>query len=207
MLIQNLVSGKRKSDKIVIGLIGTHKGVGVTHLGIMLSNYLSKHKGFRVAYLEMNMEDDIKYLLYAFESDMDKLCEVNQFSIFNTTYYKNVRDPELIKILNEDYEYFILDFGTDFNKNKNELLRCDVKLVIGSLTEWKRQYLVQFIDNKRELPSFSNWKYLIVFGQRKDLIIASSEFHIKLNRIGYEPDPFLLSKESKDLFQKLIYPS
>lgn len=207
MLIQNIVSGKRKSNKIVIGLIGTHKGVGVTHLGIMLSNYLSKHKGFRVAYLEMNREDDIKYLLYALEEDMDKLCEANHFSIFNTTYYKNVRDPELIEILNEDYEYFILDFGTDFNKNKNELLRCDVKLVIGSLTEWKRKYLVQFIDNKRELPSFSNWKYLIVFGQRKDLRIASSEFHIKLNQIGYEPDPFLLSKESKDLFQKLIYPS
>lgn len=207
MLISNVVSGRSKNDKVVIGLIGTHKGVGVTHFGIMLSNYLSKHKRLKTAYLEMNEEDDIKYLLYAYESNMDKPKEVKEFNIFNTTYYKNVRDPEFIKILNERYEYFILDFGMDFNRNKNEFLRCDVKLVIGSTTEWKRDYLFRFIENKRELPSFPYWKYLIVFGQKKDLRIASSELHIKLNCVGYEPDPFLLSKETKELFQKIIFPS
>lgn len=206
ILLRNIISGSVKTEKKVIGLIGTHKGAGVTHTSIMLASYLSKSKSYKVAYLEMCDEDDIKHLLYAWD-DWDEPLEERQFCIYNTTYYRNVREPELIRILNEEYEYFILDFGTDFNKNKSEFLRCDLKLVIGSLTEWKRQKLFQFIENKKELPGFSNWKYLMVFGQMNDMRIASNELHIKLKSLGFEPDPFLISSKTKELFRKLIFPT
>lgn len=207
ILIRNIIRGRKKPDKIVIGLIGTHKGAGVTHTSIMLANYLSRCRGFKTAYLEMNEEDDIKHLLYAYENNGDKFYEKRKFKIYTTTYYRNVREKDLIEILNEEYEYFILDFGMDFNKNKSEFLRCDLKLVIGSLTEWKRHTLFWFVKSKKELPGFLYWKYLIVFAQKTDIKIASNELHLKLDSIGYEPDPLLLSKETKELFQKIIFPS
>lgn len=205
MLMNHIISGRKKPDQFVIGLIGTHRSVGVTHTGIMIANYLSKWKGFRTAYLEMNDEDDMKHLWYAYEH-RDSFSK-KEFQIYHTTYYRNVREPDLIKILNEDYEYFIMDFGADFSKNESEFLRCDIKLVIGSLTEWKRHFLAQFIENRLLLPGFAHCRYLIVFGQGKDMRMASRELHVHLDSIGYAPDPFLLNKENRTLFQKIIFPS
>lgn len=207
ILISNIVRGKKRTDKVVIGIVGTHTGVGVTHTGIMLSNYLSEHKSVKTAYLEMNEEDDFKHLLYAYERCTEETMEQNHFHINHTTYYKNVRDSELVTIFNEDFEYLILDFGTEFNKNRSEFLRCDIKLVIGSLTEWKRHELFEFVEENSEMPGFVHWKYLIVFGQKRDLRIASHELHTKLEWIGFEPDPYVLSKESIKVFQKIIFPS
>lgn len=206
MLVNRIMSGSKSPEKIVIGLMGTHKGVGVTHTGIMIANYLSKWKRYKTAYLEMSGEDDIKYLWHAYENG-EMSSTKRDFQIYHTTYYKNVREQDLIKILNEDYKYFIMDFGAEFSKNEIEFLRCDIKLVLGSLAEWKRHFLFHFIQNKSLLPGFSQCKYLIVFGQDKDIRIASRELHVHLDAIGYTPDPFLLDKEDKILLQKIIHSS
>lgn len=205
ILFNHILKSSIKSDKIVIGIIGTHHGAGVTHSGIMLSNYLDKYKGVKTAYLEMNHEDELKFLNYAYEGIPDDQEEKKEFVIHNTTYYENVREQDFIQLINLNYQYFILDFGTDYKKDNNEFLRCDIKIVIGSLTEWKRQYLFQFIDSKRQLPGFASWRFLIVFGQKNDLRMASRELHMKLDYIEFEPDPFLLSKESVKLFQRLLF--
>lgn len=197
---------KRKEKTIIIGVMGTHPGVGVTHTAIMLCQYLSKEKYVETAYLEMNQRNEINYLHGAKLGVENGTVVEDLFDIENITFYKNVTSERFITLYNQKYMYCILDLGSDFSQNQEEFLRCDIKILVGSLAEWKRPYTFQCIYAKRHLPGFEYWLHLIVFGQRKDMKIASSELGIRMNGIGYEPDPFLLKGENKKLFQKLLFP-
>ena len=44
----------------VIGVIGTEKGVGATHLSLMLGVFLSIVKGYKVAVVELNRPGSIR---------------------------------------------------------------------------------------------------------------------------------------------------
>ncbi len=195
MLLRSIL---RREKAIRIGVMGTHPGVGVTHTAVMLCQYLSKYKRFRTAYLELNQNDEISYL----HEPMTK----EQFQISRITFCRNVALEELIALYNQDYEYYILDLGIDFSQNQEEFLRCDIKILIGSLTEWKRHYTFGCINHKRYLPGFEHWVHLINLGQAKDIKIASSQLGIRIDGIGYEPDPFVLNQYTKKLFEKLLFP-
>lgn len=200
--MNNISCMKPNKTSVVIGLIGTHKGVGVTHTGIMLSNYISEKINGKTAFLECNENNDFRYLQMAYES-LDESELTKRFNIYNVTYYMNVRDDEVTEILNEDYEYFILDLGTEFQASKKEFLRSDIKLIIGSLTEWKREYLMSFFKSTNYYHLFEKWKYLIVFGHVEEIKELRKQWDYSIYPVPFEPDPFVLSKNSLKFFQKI----
>ena len=52
----------RKNNTMeVIGVIGTEKGVGATHLSLMLGVFLSIVKGYKVAVVELNRPGSIRH--------------------------------------------------------------------------------------------------------------------------------------------------
>lgn len=65
------------------------------------------------------------------------------FTIYDVDYYPAVSIGEIPQILNHGYCYLLYDFGVLTETNYNEFLRCDRKIVIGSLAPWKEQLLPQ----------------------------------------------------------------
>lgn len=190
--------------KLVIGILGTHKGCGVTHLGIMMANYLSNYMGYRTAFLECYPQNDIQHLQnYVYRDDF-VAKEQEEFKIRHVSYHRSVQEHTLPEVFGDAYDGVVLDLGSDFVRNKNEFLRCDKRIVVSSLAAWKHHELERFIKNSNYIKSSSQWLYMIPFGQKRDIKEASKDFHKEIYGIPYETDPFTISKSTLQLFQKLI---
>ena len=63
------------------------------------------------------------------------------FNIHGVDYYPDVTPDELPGLYNQGYQILLFDFGNFGECCIHEFLRCDRKLVIGSLAPWNiRQY-------------------------------------------------------------------
>mgnify|MGYP003750945119 CR=1 FL=1 len=203
ILLKKLSRKESQPGKLVIGVLGTHIGVGVTHLCLLLANYLSEWLGKKVAYIECYPRKDIQHLQYIYEGS-EKGMEKGYFHIHRVTYFKCVRPMEIAEVIGGSYDCIILDMGTEFTKNQNEFLRCDLKLVISSLVPWKQQELEKFLEHTKHVKQSEEWLYLIPFGQKEDIKQISKEMGRKFYSVPYEPDPFVLSAETIYFFQIFI---
>ena len=154
MLLSKLSKDRRGRFREVIGLIGTHHGVGVTHTGLLLAFYFGEELGKKTALIECNGHRDMRLIEQAYEWTNE---EENNFSFHQITCYKEVRSSQIPQILGEDYEYVILDFGTDLITNREELLRCSTKIVVGGRSEWDILKLKEFIRNTEVIRGSEHW--------------------------------------------------
>ncbi len=201
-LLRSIYGLGEQSSRKMIGLIGTHSGVGVTHTGLLIAGFLGNVLGRKTALVEMNTHKDFEQIEEAYYGKGEMTSRL--FKMKHVFYYKNVKQWETTDILNEDYEYIIFDFGSDMKKSQDEFLRCDKKIVISSLSDWKRKYLVQFIQSNQDIKGYSSWMYLFIFGQKRDLLDLKREVKVRAKLMGYEPVPYMLSKETIGLFHSII---
>lgn len=190
--------------KLVIGILGTHKGCGVTHLGILLANYLSEYAGCRTAFLECSPQKDLQYLQDYIFGETEDGVEREAFKIHHVTYHNNIKDQDIAEIIGDAYDCVILDLGTDFLRYKNEFLRCDKRIIVSSLAIWKRHELEGFIKSTSHIKFNNQWIYAIPFGQSRDINKAVKDYKRKIYGVPYEPDPFILSTHMIQKLQKLI---
>jgi tRNA(Met) C34 N-acetyltransferase TmcA len=182
MLLNKLSRDKRGRFREVIGLIGTHHGVGVTHTGLLLAFYFGEELGKKTALIECNGHRDMQRIEQAYEwgNEVD-----NYFSFHQITCYKEVKLSQIPQILGEDYEYVILDFGTDFTSNREELLRCSTKIVVGGQSEWDILKLKEFIRNTEVIRGSEHWICYLV--RAKEQTIQRLKKELK-QRIWAVPD-------------------
>jgi len=204
ILLKKLSKIEAHQGKLIIGILGTHKGAGVTHLCILLANYFGEWGGQKTAFLECYPQRDIQYLQNYIYGRTEGLEEKDSFKVHRVTYHKNVREQEVAEIIGDNYDCVILDLGTDFFKSKNEFLRCDIRIVVSSLTIWKQHEIEKFIHNTCHIKDSNLWTYAIPFGKSRDINQAAKELQREIYGIPYEPDPFTLSTDTIKLFQKLI---
>lgn len=194
----------RARGKLVIGLIGTHSGAGVTHLGISLAAYFSEYQRRNTAYVECSSHNDLSNLQKNCTDISEDTCYQGFFTHRRVTFYKNRNLLNIPEIIGGQFECIILDMGTDIVKNKSEFLRCDKKIVVSSLAVWKRQELNKFILNTAHINNCEQWIYAIPFTTNKEIKEALKKQRKKLYAVPYEPDPFYLTKEVIQLFQRLF---
>lgn len=176
----------------------------MTHLGILLANYLSECLGQKTAFIECQPGNDLQFLqLYFFGSSIDGY-NPNSFTIHRVTFYKDRNLQGIPEIIGDKFDCIILDFGTDMVKYKSEFLRCDKKMVVSSLAVWKKHELERFINNSAHIKNCEQWIYAIPFAKNKVIKEGIKKLKRKIYGIPYEPDPFTLSDPVIHLFQKLI---
>ncbi len=124
-------SEKQRGTKI-IGIVGTNRGVGVTHVCIMLAEYLALDKGVFVAILECNDHGDFKWMetnLFGKGTFPYLFHQVHYFTAVNLEY--------LEEIMKENYTYLILDFGEQLKGQEKALRLCQKKILLGVESWWK----------------------------------------------------------------------
>lgn len=187
-----------------IGIIGCGSGTGVTHLSIMLGNYLGSKEKKRIAIVEFNYHNEFEEIQKFYTGIEDPKILGNKFKIANTTYYKSVSKNQLPEILNEEYEYIIYDFGSDYAENENEFLRCGEKIVVGILSEWKHTQYEYFLDKTKEERLKGNWEYLSIFGGTNVKDSINQKYRIEIKQIPHEPDAFTIHGCNFEFFKELI---
>ncbi len=203
-ILMKKIKKEKVQGKFIIGLIGTHPGAGVTHLGIMLSNYFSEYLGCKTAFLECGSGSDFQYLQQYFYDPGEDIYNRDFFTIHRVTFYKKRNLQGIPEIIGDQYDCIVLDLGTDMVKNKSEFLRCDKKIVVSSLSVWKEHEMRQFIENTKHLRNSEQWTYVIPFTDHAAVNRVSKKLHRKVYGIPYEPDPFFLTVSVINYFQKFF---
>ena len=181
-----------------IALLGTKNGVGVTHIGILLAEFLSETMGARVAFLEINYYGHIEKIereLWGYSKDV--------FSYAGVDFYKEI---ETVKIenLQECYQYLILDFGIQKKKDEQEIQKCDEKVIIGTLNLWEWQEYMQAVTHFRKLWAKENISYVVTFGNEKLIHRMKKVLKEKVWFLGYQPMETVLSAKIESFFNTLI---
>lgn len=201
MLIKRL-QDSHSCEKKVIGILGVNRGVGATYTGMLLAYFFGMEKGVRTAYLECNSHQDFTRLQEAYEWSGE---DEHSFTLDNITYYKQVGGSQITGILNEDYDCYILDFGTDFISYKEEFMRCGKKLIICNHWIWNMSKTILFHKSTENIRGSKNWIYMIPCADRRAILRMKNMTGIYFYGLPIEPDPTLLSKKTAGLFQSLFY--
>lgn len=201
ILLKKLERVKQSIRREVIGLIGTHHGVGVTHTGLMLAFYLGEELGKKTAFVECNSHHDFRYIQRAYDWNRgDETC----FSFHQITCYPDMDTEKLGRVFSNDYECIILDFGTDFISNKEELLRCSRKFIICGRSEWDRYKLLRFSERLNDIQGSHAWTYGVPQANKQAVLKIKSEVKGRVYALPSLEEPTRLSNQSIRLFQEML---
>ncbi|MFU0825965.1 MAG: SAM-dependent methyltransferase [Lachnoclostridium sp.] len=190
--------------KLVIGLLGTNCGAGVTHFGLMMAHYFSEYQGQKTAFIECGYHNELEYLQRALFQTEENSYNGDFFRLGRITFYKNLNLQKIPEVVGGSYDCVILDLGTDMAKHKGEFLRCDKKVVVCSLAIWKQHELENFINNSMHIQDSNQWIYVSPFTTTRIRKEAVKKLGRTIYGIPYEPDPFFLSEEMILFFQKIL---
>ncbi|MGN6715162.1 hypothetical protein [Anaerocolumna jejuensis] len=215
----------RSLGRLVIGIAGTHKGVGVTHLGLMLTSCISEGIGLSTAFLHWPDSRDICLLRNHFFSADEGISGIKnisgkegifrsehlfnseqreEFTVSKASFYPGVGKESMAEILAQGYDCIVMDFGNAFKEHREEFLRCDKKIVVGSLTPWKRYCLEDFIAESEMITGSSDWIYVINFAAEREVAVAARSLNRRFLPVPYERDPFFLSPGAMNFTKNII---
>jgi len=193
MLMAKIASEKGAGFRTSIGLIGTHRGTGVTYTGLMLAFYLGEELGKKTAFIECNRHHDMRLIEEAYEWTA---TDMNRFSFRNITCYKDVVPEQVPSIYGEEYEAYVFDFGTDLNSNISEFLRCNIKIVVTGRAEWDLIKLKNFHEGIKHISGSGSWIYLIRQADINTIKKLSHEMACKVMSIPAVADPVMPSRSA-----------
>lgn len=217
-MVFKMIKGYRKeppcSEIRTIGVAGCGRGVGTTHLAISLANYLTGAKRKKTALLEWNSHDDFLALeqFAGFRSmisgkrrtDLDQeQAEQKRFCIMEVDYYK-MADPAVLSFcLGQKYRYIIMDYG-EVNKNSLcECARCDRKILVESLCEWKADAFLEVLEQAESRDK--SWRIAVASGAEETRKQTESLFRCRLQRIPASTDAFCITREEMSCYETLLF--
>lgn len=193
---------KPLKGKILVSIIGTQQRIGVTHTAINLAYNLMK-AGYRVAVVELNGQDDFKYLAQCYDNTKQVINACNCLKISKIDFFCNTTKNQFALIQGLNYDYIIIDNGNISNCDLAEHNRCDVKLVrFGSLA-WEQHYLADFMNVDEEI--IQNYTFLTMCDEsiQKDISEELSPYKVKF--LNYKFDMFSENKSILQLIDGFLY--
>lgn len=192
---------------MTIGVIGCGPGSGVTHLTIALSNYCSSRLRQNTACLELHSRNELSQL--SPQPDVHTHCDRQHthsgFRIQKVDYYPSVCSEMIPVLLNRGYGYLILDLGNIKEADHQEFLRCDKKLVLGSLSPWKKEKYQEFFHTfDKTMNLGEGFHYLVQTGTYRNILDFSRTNHIFMRNVPFINNPFHIEKELFLFLQELL---
>lgn len=126
------------------------------------------------------------------------------FPLRGVDYYPRVAASELPSLLNQGYDCLILDSGSVAETDLSEFLRCDRKLVLGSLAPWKRWQLEDFFNRFGSAASLGEGFFtLLREGSQGDLNRFAREHHVATRAVPFIQDPLRIEKQHFAFLEEL----
>lgn len=188
------------SENRIIGIVGLGHGAGVTHLSVMMGNYLTGACGLKTAVLEWSGQGDFK--------KMEQECLGRQmggcpFTVLDVDYYAEADERVLTACINLNYQHIIIDFGGISVENRMEFFRCDRKLVVASLSEWQIEAFWRFLREEGK-AGIRSWTCLAVFGSEEARREMKKRLKLSIERIPLSVDAFTVTREMMRWFEQLL---
>lgn len=189
-----------ESNLFSIGILGIDKGEGVTSLAVGLATYLQEIKCRKTAMVEMNTEgefDDIRNTYFG------KNYQETPFEIFKINYYPGVTKGEYAKICNMGYDCMVTDFGFRYQKSMEDFLRCDKKIVLGSINLWKYRKYLEFYEYTRNFPGVGSWVFLLS-GDEDDIRMVRIKHNVAVMNKEFFMNPYRISEAETAYYEMIL---
>lgn len=194
-----------------MGVLGCDSGVGVTHLALSLCGYCASKRRKKTAFLEMHTRSEISQLapesqcFPAVHTRSNVSGSADFFRMQGVDYYPHVSAARIPTLLNQGYDYLILDLGYLNEADIAEFLLCDRKLVLGSLAPWKIwKYEAFFLQLQSSVNLGEGFCYLVQTGSRRNLHRFSGSHRVAMANVPLIQNPFRIGKELFSFFETLL---
>ena len=131
------------------------------------------------------------------------LNKSDRFRIMEVDYYKMADPAVLSHCLSRDYHYIIMDYGEATEENLYECARCDRKILVGSLSEWKVEAFLEILEQTERRDK--SWRMAVVAGGEDTRKEIESMFRCRLQRIPASVDAFRITQEEILCFETLLF--
>lgn len=183
-----------------IGIVGIDKGEGVTSLAVGMSTYLHEARCKKTAMVEMNEDQefcDIRSCYYG------ENYEGNPFELFKVNYYPGVTKGEYARICNMGYDVVITDFGSSYNRIMEDFLRCDKKIVVGSINLWKYRKYLEFMEYVKNFPGMGSWTFLLS-GDEQDIRMIQTKHGTKALEKKFFSNPYVVTQMEAGYYERIL---
>lgn len=188
---------KAARPRIIIGILGQEPGLGVTHLSISLASYAAKWLNARTALVEWEARNTLAAL-----SPKER---EEAFEVGGVTYFPSIPAKELGLIYSMDFEYIILDLGSDSQKAREELMRCNGRLIVGSLCPWRKARYYDYIRRLQEHTGMTDmFTFLALFEDKIEIKRCRRTYKAQVQSIPFIANPFHIKKEEAVFLHALI---
>lgn len=181
-------------EPCVAGFLGAGRGIGTTHLTVWTANYLSGARRERTAVLEWNDHGDLAKL-GAFCSQQKK----RPYTLLGVDYYAAAGARELAFCMEQGYSHILVDYGTFDRESLCECARCDKRVLVGALSEWRAD---DFLCAAKQIGSRDRWSCAAAFGSETARKEMERQLHLKCLRIPLCPDAFVINGAALEFFQR-----
>ena len=191
----------------VIGVTGTTRGCGSTYISLLIANSLKRLGGRKIAWIDMSGKGVSRFILAPKDrfitSYMEGLKEREdgaKCSYKGVDYYENGSGNGLLEAFNESYDHIVIDFGNVRDSPSRELLRCDIKVLVGLASPWKRIFFERYILSNKETMGKGKWRYVFNLTSGKRVKRFRSIYGIKAVNVEYEED----FEEIENNFERIL---
>lgn len=183
-----------------IGILGIDRGEGVTSLAVGLASYLQEVRCKHVAVAEMNGEGELEKIR---DTYFGKNYKETPFEIFKVNYYPGVTKGQYAKICNMDYDCMVTDFGCGYQKSMEDFLRCNRKIIMGSVNLWKYEKYLEFHEYTKNFPGRGRWRF-ILSGDEDDIKMIRVKHNIEVIHKKFFMNPYKISDTEAVYYEELL---
>lgn len=190
---------------VVIAIAGTIKRIGTTHTSISMATFL-KNNGFKVALVEYYNSHHFNFI----KNNYEDVREGENFFIIDNIHYYPFNDSfEILDILNDDFNYIIMDMGKYSECDMQEFKRSNVKMLVSGGKDWEITDLELILrTGDMSINMKNNYYFNFVdketFNLIKDNMSDSTIGKFKCFQAAYNPNPFYLNKDSIASFKDIL---
>lgn len=189
---------KRAVIRVQIGIAGTQRRIGATHMVIEFAAYL-RSKGYLVAVCERNGSGDFERIREGLGS---KLQDQQYFVVDGIDFYPNcVQKEDMKPVLEKNYNFIVCDFGElDITGSQmRDYYRSHVRILVAGSKTWEFSFVTGLIaqipdDVLEKLHICFNLAYKDYEKPLKREMKLSNGDQMNVHFLEYQAEPFLMKK-------------
>ena len=186
----------------MIGVVGAGRGVGVTHLCVLMGNFLTGAWQRRTALIEWNDHSDFERMERICLAGKGRNCEKPYFRVLGVDYFCCGDAKILAECIEKPYDEVIIDFGQLRDEIAAQFRCCQVRMTVLSFSEWQ----LENADGRKLLQERADAGriYLAAFGSDWMRREAKRRLGCCVERIPFSADAFSVDRELMRWFETLL---
>ncbi|MDO5402654.1 MAG: hypothetical protein Q4F11_04370 [Eubacteriales bacterium] len=178
-----------------VNVMGLSRGVGATHLAIMLGTYLVHGRHCRVAMIEYGQHGCYENIRKEKKTKRVRLsvkaAQRHAFSYNGLDFYESIYNAGFIRAMAKNYNYIIIDMrAEDILSPASPLidiwLNGMISIGVMSMVPWKMHECMERLERINALAEYKKVRLVSLTGKENK----------KINIIPYEPNPFSIKAQN-----------